>query len=82
MKLINSSVQLSTSALTTRVSSTGGGGELPPPPKKKKFDNIYSGIMFFRALVIDTQKWAQKLCMLHTHAIDLCTQSSLPNKKS
>ena len=22
--------------------------------------------MFFRALVIDTQKWAQKLCMLHT----------------
>ena len=25
--------------------------------------------MFFRALVIDTQKWAQKLCMLHTQLI-------------
>ena len=57
-----------------RVSSTGGcGGEASPPnpptSPPKSFDNKNSGFMFFRALVIDTQKWAQKLCMLHTQLI-------------
>ena len=58
----------------TRVSSTGGcgGGEASPPnpptSPPKSFDNTISnnknsGFMFFRALVIDTQKWAQKLCI-------------------
>ena len=56
----------------------GGGGKLPPqtlqlPPKKvltiNTISNKNSGFMFFRALVIDTQKWAQKLCMLHTQLI-------------
>ena len=60
----------------TRVSSTGGcGGEASPPqtlqlpPQKVLTINTISGFMFFCALVIDTQKWAQKLCMLHTQLI-------------
>ena len=64
-----------------RVSSTGGcGGEAFPPPNPPTSppkvltintisNNKNSGFMFFRALVIDTQKWAQKLCMLHTQLI-------------
>ena len=57
----------------------GAGGKLPPqtlqlPPQKVLTintisNNKNSGFMFFRALVIDTQKWAQKLCMLHTQLI-------------
>ena len=38
--------------------------------------------MFFRALVIDTQKWAQKLCMLHTQLIFAHNLPPTPNKKS
>ena len=39
--------------------------------------------MFFRALVIDTPKWAYGTSKtLHaSHTIDLCTQSSPPKQK-
>ena len=57
----------------------GAGRKLPPqtlqlPPQKVLTintisNNKNSGFMFFRALVINTQKWAQKLCMLHTQLI-------------
>ena len=70
------------------------GGSFPPPPpppnpptsppKVLTVNTIKnSGFMFFRALVIDTPKWAYGTSKtLHaSHTIDLCTQSSPPNKK-
>ena len=66
----------------------GAGGEASPPTSPQKVltintisNNKNSGFMFFRALVIDTQKWAQKRCMLHTQLILASTQSSPPKQK-
>ena len=67
----------------------GAGGEASPPTSPQKVltintisNNKNSGFMFFRALVIDTQKWAQKRCMLHTQLILASTQSSPPQTKN
>ena len=59
------------------VSSTGGCGGEASPTNPPISNNKNSGFMFFRALVIDTQK--NFACASHT--IDLCTQSSPTNKQ-
>ena len=45
----------------------GAGGEGSFPPNVLTINTL--ALCFFCALVIDTQKWAQKLCMLHIQLI-------------